>query len=41
MVPTEVPSREENLRYLRTKKDRMDHRLSLEVPDVEIPGANS
>ncbi|MEZ2388628.1 GTP cyclohydrolase II [bacterium RCC_150] len=29
MVPTEVPSREENLRYLQTKKDRMDHRLTL------------
>jgi GTP cyclohydrolase II len=32
MVPTEVPSRAENLRYLQTKKDRMDHRLTLEVP---------
>ncbi|ASN51858.1 MULTISPECIES: GTP cyclohydrolase II [Sinomonas] len=31
MVPTEVPSRAENLRYLQTKKDRMDHRLTLEV----------
>lgn len=29
MVPTEVPSREENLRYLQTKKDRMDHLLTL------------
>ena len=32
MVPTEVPSREENLRYLQTKKDRMDHRLTLADP---------
>ena len=31
MVPTEVPSREQNLRYLQTKKDRMDHRLVLDV----------
>ncbi|HKU35289.1 MAG TPA: GTP cyclohydrolase II [Paenarthrobacter sp.] len=31
MVPTEVPSREENLRYLQTKKDRMDHLLTLET----------
>ncbi|MFJ5956743.1 GTP cyclohydrolase II [Paenarthrobacter sp. NPDC092416] len=31
MVPTEVPSREQNLRYLQTKKDRMDHRLTLET----------
>ncbi|MET3368506.1 GTP cyclohydrolase II [Arthrobacter sp. M2012083] len=34
MVPTEVPSREQNLRYLQTKKDRMDHRLALEVEPV-------
>ena len=31
MVPTEVPSREQNLRYLQTKKDRMDHRLVLDM----------
>ncbi len=31
MVPTEVPSREQNIRYLQTKKDRMDHLLSLET----------
>jgi len=31
MVPTEVPSREQNIRYLQTKKDRMDHRLTLEA----------
>lgn len=31
MVPTEVPSREQNIRYLQTKKDRMDHRLVLDV----------
>ncbi|MFS2097310.1 hypothetical protein ACCC96_30425, partial [Pseudomonas sp. Pseusp11] len=34
MVPTEVPSREQNLRYLQTKKDRMDHRLTLDVEPV-------
>lgn len=34
MVPTEVPSREQNLRYLQTKKDRMDHRLTLETETV-------
>ena len=31
MVPTEVPSREQNIRYLQTKKDRMDHRLVLDM----------
>ncbi|QYF90531.1 GTP cyclohydrolase II [Arthrobacter sp. PAMC25284] len=31
MVPTEVPSRDQNIRYLQTKKDRMDHRLVLDV----------
>lgn len=34
MVATEVPSREQNLRYLQTKKDRMDHRLTLDVEPV-------
>lgn len=34
MVPTEVPSREQNIRYLQTKKDRMDHRLTLGAPQV-------
>ncbi|NKX56032.1 GTP cyclohydrolase II [Arthrobacter mobilis] len=29
MVSSEVPSREHNRRYLQTKRDRMDHRLSL------------
>lgn len=29
MVPSEVPVRMENERYLQTKRDRMDHRLSL------------
>ncbi len=29
MVPTEVPSRDQNIRYLQTKKDRMEHRLVL------------
>jgi GTP cyclohydrolase II len=31
MVATEVPSREQNLRYLQTKKERMDHRLVLDM----------
>jgi GTP cyclohydrolase II len=30
MVPTEVPSRDQNIRYLQTKKDRMEHRLVLD-----------
>ena len=34
MVPTEVPSRAENLRYLQTKKERMAHRLTLDVEAV-------
>jgi len=34
MVPTEVPSREQNLRYLQTKKGRMDHLLTLDVEPV-------
>lgn len=29
MVPTEVPSREQNVRYLKTKRDRMNHILQL------------
>ncbi|MDN3482010.1 GTP cyclohydrolase II [Arthrobacter sp. APC 3897] len=29
MVPSEVPVRAENERYLQTKRDRMDHRLTL------------
>jgi GTP cyclohydrolase II len=35
MVPTEVPSREQNIRYLQTKKDRMDHRLTLDIQGGE------
>ncbi|KRE78708.1 GTP cyclohydrolase II [Arthrobacter sp. Soil763] len=39
MVATEVPSREQNLRYLQTKKDRMDHRLVLDMqPAAAEPG---
>ena len=40
MVPTEVPSRAENLRYLRTKKERMDHllRLDLEHTGLRVSG---
>ncbi|MBO1267828.1 GTP cyclohydrolase II [Arthrobacter cavernae] len=37
MVPTEVPSREQNIRYLQTKKDRMDHLLAL---DTETAGSS-
>ncbi|MCY1233192.1 GTP cyclohydrolase-2 [compost metagenome] len=43
MVPTEVPSREQNIRYLQTKKDRMDHRLVLDTrggePVTALPAA--
>jgi len=35
MVPTEVPSREQNIRYLQTKRDRMDHRLVLDTETAE------
>ncbi|QCO97887.1 GTP cyclohydrolase II [Arthrobacter sp. 24S4-2] len=35
MIPTEVPSREQNIRYLQTKKDRMDHRLVLDTQAAE------
>jgi GTP cyclohydrolase II len=41
MVPTEVPSREQNIRYLQTKKDRMDHLLVLDgepAPAASLPG---
>jgi hypothetical protein len=37
MVPTEVPSRDENVRYLRTKKDRMDHLLLLDTASAFLP----
>lgn len=37
MVPTEVPSREQNIRYLRTKKDRMEHRLLLDTDVSTVP----
>ncbi|TDT78313.1 GTP cyclohydrolase II [Arthrobacter sp. AG258] len=37
MVPTEVPSREQNIRYLRTKKDRMEHRLLLDTSVAPVP----
>ena len=29
MVPTEVPFRDQNIHYLKTKRERMDHRLNL------------
>ena len=41
MVPTEVPSREQNLRYLQTKTDRMDHRLVLDMQPAADPGAGA
>lgn len=37
MVPTEVPSREQNIRYLRTKKDRMEHLLLLDAQAAPVP----
>jgi len=37
MVPTEVPSREQNIRYLQTKKDRMDHLLNLDTETAGLP----
>lgn len=37
MVPTEVPSREQNIRYLQTKKDRMEHRLLLDTQVAPVP----
>ena len=37
MVPTEVPSREQNIRYLRTKKDRMEHQLLLDTQVDPVP----
>lgn len=37
MVPTEVPSREQNIRYLRTKKERMEHRLLLDTQVAPVP----
>jgi GTP cyclohydrolase II len=41
MVPTEVPSREQNIRYLQTKKDRMDHMLTLDGQAATVPGSGS
>jgi GTP cyclohydrolase II len=37
MVPTEVTSREQNLRYQQTKKDRMDHLLTLDTETAGLP----
>lgn len=39
VVPTEVPARVENLRYLKTKRDRMRHALSLAAPEAVGPEA--
>ncbi|MCY0904349.1 GTP cyclohydrolase II [Arthrobacter sp. H14-L1] len=45
MVPVQVPSREQNVRYLRTKRDRMNHTLNLPntpaVPAVAVPAIHS
>ncbi|WP_026264790.1 GTP cyclohydrolase II [Arthrobacter sp. 135MFCol5.1] len=37
MVPTEVPSRDQNIEYLKTKRDRMDHKLNLRGDHVSLP----
>ncbi len=37
MVPSEVPVREENRRYLETKRDRMHHRLLLAADYIDAP----
>lgn len=37
MVPSEVPVREENRRYLETKRDRMHHRLLLRADYIDAP----
>ncbi len=37
VVPTEVPARAENLRYLKTKRDRMHHALSITTPSDAEP----
>jgi GTP cyclohydrolase II len=39
MVPTEVPSRDQNIRYLQTKRDRMEHRLTLGTHVAAVPVA--
>lgn len=37
IVPTEIPARTENVRYLKTKRDRMRHALNVNSPSVD-PG---
>lgn len=39
LVPAEVPARVENVRYLKTKRDRMHHALSVTTPSTEGPHA--
>lgn len=41
VVPTEIPARAENLRYLRTKRDRMQHALSITAPAQHSAAAPS
>ncbi|MFQ4149374.1 GTP cyclohydrolase II [Arthrobacter sp. LAPM80] len=39
VVPAEVPARAENLRYLKTKRDRMHHALSIDTQPTEGPAS--
>jgi len=43
MVPTEVPFRDQNIHYLKTKRERMDHRLNLlgEATSSAVLASNS
>jgi GTP cyclohydrolase II len=36
MVPAEVPFRDQNIRYLETKRERMDHRLTLQARSAAL-----
>ena len=37
LVPAEVPSRDQNIEYLKTKRDRMDHKLNLDGGHSSLP----